>query len=168
VNATNEILSDSEWERITRPANRYHSRFTDAIVAQGEALRSRERERDEMLTAANALIAEHSDEATRQHDARAAAEGREQELRDALALHEHTDECLRYAAKTGKSYCIAPCADSRRALLGVPSTPEPAPIPDDAVCLAGDFSHVHQYGSEGCMWSPSIDGAGPSTPKEDA
>jgi hypothetical protein len=44
---------------------------------------------------------------------------------------------------------------------GASIVPEPAPIPDDAVCLADDASHVHQYGPEGCMWSPSIDGPEP-------
>ena len=28
-------------------------------------------------------------------------------------VHKHTDECLAYAAKTGKAFCIAPCRDSR-------------------------------------------------------
>lgn len=27
----------------------------------------------------------------------------------------HSDECLRTAARTGRSFCIAPCADARRA-----------------------------------------------------
>ena len=31
-----------------------------------------------------------------------------------LQHHKHTDECLRYAAETGRPFCIAPCADSRR------------------------------------------------------
>jgi hypothetical protein len=34
------ILSEAEWERITRPANRYHSRFVDAIVRDGERTRA--------------------------------------------------------------------------------------------------------------------------------
>ena len=28
----------------------------------------------------------------------------------------HTDECMAYAAKTGRPFCIAPCADERREL----------------------------------------------------
>ena len=31
-----------------------------------------------------------------------------------MSKHKHTDECLAYAAKTGKAYCIASCADSYR------------------------------------------------------
>jgi len=27
--------------------------------------------------------------------------------------HKHTDECLNYAAKTGRAWCIASCRDSR-------------------------------------------------------
>jgi len=30
-------------------------------------------------------------------------------------VHKHTDECLSYAAQTGKPFCIAPCAESREA-----------------------------------------------------
>jgi hypothetical protein len=28
--------------------------------------------------------------------------------------HKHTDECLKYAASTGKPFCIVECTDSRR------------------------------------------------------
>ena len=31
----------------------------------------------------------------------------------------HTQECLDYAATTGKPFCIAPCADQRRKLGGI-------------------------------------------------
>ena len=31
-----------------------------------------------------------------------------------MSEHKHTDACLAYAAKTGKAYCIASCADSYR------------------------------------------------------
>lgn len=30
-----------------------------------------------------------------------------------MTEHKHTDECLRYAAMTGKAFCITPCKDSR-------------------------------------------------------
>lgn len=30
-----------------------------------------------------------------------------------MAEHKHTDECLNYAADTGKAFCIASCKDSR-------------------------------------------------------
>lgn len=36
-------------------------------------------------------------------------------VREALTRHKHTDECLAYAARTGKPFCIAPCAESREA-----------------------------------------------------
>ena len=39
------------------------------------------------------------------------------ELEAALLIHKHTDECLHYAALTGRPFCIASCADSRRAVL---------------------------------------------------
>ena len=34
-----------------------------------------------------------------------------------MSEHKHTDECLAYAAKTGKAYCIAPCADAYQAAV---------------------------------------------------
>ncbi|MGD8453635.1 MAG: hypothetical protein PVJ57_17615 [Phycisphaerae bacterium] len=43
-------------------------------------------------------------------------------LRRGLEVHLHTQECLEYAANTarrcGSYYCLAKCADSRRAILG--------------------------------------------------
>lgn len=37
--------------------------------------------------------------------------------RKALAQHQHTDECLSYAAMTGKPFCIVQCRDAWRAFL---------------------------------------------------
>lgn len=45
-----------------------------------------------------------------------AAEERVATLEAAMTYHKHTDDCLAYAASTGKSYCIAPCMDARTAL----------------------------------------------------
>ena len=40
-----------------------------------------------------------------------------------LLKHRHTDECVRYAVKTARAghgyHCIAECAESRRAALGL-------------------------------------------------
>jgi hypothetical protein len=44
-----------------------------------------------------------------------------QRLRAAVG---HTQECLEYAASTGRAMCIASCADRRRALQAGESTPE--------------------------------------------
>lgn len=40
-----------------------------------------------------------------------------QRLRKALEVHRHTEECLEAAARTGKNFCIAPCADTWREAL---------------------------------------------------
>jgi len=40
------------------------------------------------------------------------------QLEACLKLHKHTDECLAYAAKTGKAFCIVECRDARRKAIG--------------------------------------------------
>jgi hypothetical protein len=37
-------------------------------------------------------------------------------LREGLATHRHTNECLEYAARTGAPFCIVSCGDSWRVL----------------------------------------------------
>lgn len=43
-----------------------------------------------------------------------------------MTKHKHTDECLRYAAMTGKAYCITPCKNSRN--QKAPGINPPAPV----------------------------------------